>query len=192
MPSFMLHDQIPHPLLFPSQPPFCLPSRVFGCACFVDILTHSQDKLSAKATKCAFLGYSRLQRGYRCYSPYTRRYFVSTNVTFFEDFSFFFSVERLHNSDVLSFPLIYPSPTLSFPSPVAQPRPLQVYTYRPCIVVEPLANLSHMLSSSMTSVLPSTDFLPITLQKGTCSSRNPHPIYNLLRYHYLSSPYFAS
>ena len=57
MPSSVLHDQIPHSILLPTQTLFYLP-RVFGCVCFVHILTPGQDKLSA--TKCVFLGYSRL------------------------------------------------------------------------------------------------------------------------------------
>ncbi|RVX23671.1 Retrovirus-related Pol polyprotein from transposon TNT 1-94 [Vitis vinifera] len=73
MPSSVLHDQIPHSLLFPDQPLYFLPPRVFGCTCFVHILTPGQDKLSAKAMKCLFLGYSRLQKGYRCYSLETHR-----------------------------------------------------------------------------------------------------------------------
>ncbi|RVX06403.1 Retrovirus-related Pol polyprotein from transposon RE1 [Vitis vinifera] len=68
MPSSVLHDQIPHSLLFPDQPLYFLPPRVFGCTCFVHILTLGQDKLSSKAMKYLFLGYSRLQKGYRCYS----------------------------------------------------------------------------------------------------------------------------
>ena len=68
MPSSVLHDQIPHSLLFLDQPLYFLPPRVFGCTCFVHILTLGQDKLFAKATKCIFLGYSQLQKGYRCYS----------------------------------------------------------------------------------------------------------------------------
>ena len=60
MPSSILGDQVPHSLLFPNQPLFCLPPRVFGCTCFVHILTLGQDKLSVKAVKCIFLGYSRL------------------------------------------------------------------------------------------------------------------------------------
>ena len=83
MPSSILGDQVPHSLLFPNQPLFCLPPRVFECTFLVHILTPSQDKLYAKATKCIFLGYSRLQRGYYFYSPDTHRYFVSANVTFF-------------------------------------------------------------------------------------------------------------
>ncbi|RVX05223.1 Retrovirus-related Pol polyprotein from transposon RE1 [Vitis vinifera] len=55
MPSSVLHDQIPHSLIFPDQPLYFLPPRVFGCTCFVHILTPGQDKLSAKTTKCIFL-----------------------------------------------------------------------------------------------------------------------------------------
>ncbi|RVX02061.1 hypothetical protein CK203_025392 [Vitis vinifera] len=50
MPSSVLHDQIPHSLLFPDQPLYFLPPRVFGCTCFVHILTPGQDKLSARST----------------------------------------------------------------------------------------------------------------------------------------------
>ena len=39
MPSSVLHDQIPHFILLPTQPLFYLPPRVFGCVCFVHILT---------------------------------------------------------------------------------------------------------------------------------------------------------
>ena len=34
IPSSVLHDQIPHSLLFPDQPLYFLPPRVFGCTCF--------------------------------------------------------------------------------------------------------------------------------------------------------------
>ena len=61
MPSSVLHNQIPHSLIFPDQPLYFLPPRVFCCTCFVHILTPGQDKLSARATKCIFLGYSSFQ-----------------------------------------------------------------------------------------------------------------------------------
>ena len=108
MASSVLHDQIPHSVQLPNQPLFCLPPRVFGCVYFVHILTFEQDKLLAKATKYVFLGYSHLQRGYRCYSPDINHYFISTNATFFEDSSFF--AARPPVSNVLYIPLILPSP----------------------------------------------------------------------------------
>ncbi|RVW34232.1 Retrovirus-related Pol polyprotein from transposon RE2 [Vitis vinifera] len=119
MPSSVLHDQIPHSLLFPDQPLYFLPPHVFGCTCFVHILTPGQDKLSAKAMKCLFLGYSRLQKGYRCYSLETHRYFISADVTFFEDSPFFSTTsESLPVSEVLSIPIV---------SPPAQRAPMKLF-----------------------------------------------------------------
>ncbi|RVW70964.1 Retrovirus-related Pol polyprotein from transposon RE1 [Vitis vinifera] len=66
------------------------------------------DKLSAQSHKCIFLGYSRLQKGYRCYSSETHRYFLSTDVTFFEDSPFFSTSESLLVSEVLPLPIISP------------------------------------------------------------------------------------
>ncbi|RVW91819.1 Retrovirus-related Pol polyprotein from transposon TNT 1-94 [Vitis vinifera] len=142
MPSSVLHDQIPHSLLFPDQPLYFLPPRVFGCTCFVHILTPRQDKLSARATKCIFLGHSKLQKGYHCYSSETHRYFLSANVTFFEDSPFFSTSESLPVSEVLPLPII--SPPDAMPS-----RPLQVYHRRHRVAVPPLWPrylLTHFLS----------------------------------------------
>ena len=107
MPSSVLHDKIPHSIIFPNQPLFCLPPHVFGCVCFVHILNPGQDKLSTKATKCVFLGYSQLQRGYRCYSPDTYRYFVPSDVTFFENSSMV-PINHPPSSYVISLAFLYP------------------------------------------------------------------------------------
>ena len=131
MPSSVLHDHIPHSILLPTQSLFYFPPRVFGCVCFVHILKPGQDKLSAKATKCVFLSYSCLQRGYRCYSPYTNCYFISTDVTFFEDSSFFSSAVRHSTPDVLFIPLVLPSPDFPSPPPDVVTRLLEFYTHRP-------------------------------------------------------------
>ena len=190
MPSSILGDQVPHSLLFPNQPLFCLPSRVFRCTCFVHILTPSQDKLSAKATKCIFLGYSCLQRGYRCYSPDTHRYFVFVDIIFFKHSSLF-STPSPSSPKVLSLSLIFPIPSLSFESPTTPPRPLQVYTHRPHTDTRSSNDSSPMAPSSTSTVLPSPTDPPISIRKDTRSSRNPHPFYSFLSYHCLSSPYFA-
>ncbi|RVX20561.1 Retrovirus-related Pol polyprotein from transposon RE2 [Vitis vinifera] len=180
---------IPHSLLFPDQPLYFLPPRVFGCTCFVHILTPGQDKLSARATKCIFLRYSRLQKGYRCYSSETHCYFLSADVTFFEDSPFFSTSESLPVSEVLLLPII--SPPDAVPS-----RPLQVYhcchrvAVPPSLVAVPADSPPIPLASPAPTLPPSAD-LPIALQKGNRSIRNPHPIYNFLSYYRLSSPYSA-
>ncbi|RVX15329.1 Retrovirus-related Pol polyprotein from transposon TNT 1-94 [Vitis vinifera] len=165
MPSSVLHDQIPHSLLFPDQPLYFLPPRVFGCTCFVHILTPGQDKLSAKAMKCLFLGYSRLQKGYRCYSLETHRYFISADVTFFEDSPFFSTTsESLPVSEVLPIPIVSPPD-------VMPPRPLQVYHRRPRVVAplpfpEAPADSLPIPSASPAPALPSPNDLPIAVRKG--------------------------
>ena len=191
MPSSVMHDQIPHSILLPTQPLFYLPPRVFGCVCFVHILTPEQDKLSAKATKCVFLGYSRLQRGYRCYSPDTNCYFISVDVTFFEDSSFFSSTVRPFTPDVLSIPLVLPSPDFPSPPPHVVTRLLQVYTRHPRPPTRPRVDSSLMLQSDPALVLQPSDDLLIAIRKGTRSTSNPHHIYNFLSFYRLSLPYFA-
>ncbi|RVW41742.1 hypothetical protein CK203_082062 [Vitis vinifera] len=167
MPSSVLHDQIPHSLLFPDQPLYFLPPRVFGCTCFVHILTPGQDKLSAKAMKCLFLGYSRLQKGYRCYSLETHQYFISADVTFFEDSPFFSTTsESLPVSEVLPLPL----------SPQLMSCLLDHFRFIIVALVSLLLSLllrhllTHFLSFDFTCpALPSPNDLPIAIRKGTRS-----------------------
>ncbi|RVW62000.1 Retrovirus-related Pol polyprotein from transposon RE1 [Vitis vinifera] len=76
------------------------------------------------------------------------------------------------------------------------PRPLQVYHRRPRVVAplpfaEAPADSLPIPSASPAPALPSPNDLPIAVRKGTRSTRNPHPIYNFLSYHRLSSPYSA-
>ncbi|RVW97006.1 Retrovirus-related Pol polyprotein from transposon RE2 [Vitis vinifera] len=157
----------PPPPASPDTNHTTLPPHVFGCTCFVHILTPEQDKLSAKAMKCLFLGYSRLQKGYRCYSLETHRYFLSADVTFFEDSPFFSTTsESLPVSEVLPLPIVSPPD-------VVPPRPLQVYHHRPRIAA-PLpfakapADSLPIPSAFPTPTLPSTDDLPIAIRKVGC------------------------
>ena len=168
MSSYILHDLIPHFILCPNQSLFCLPRHVFSCVCFVHIPTPIQDKLSINVTKRVFLCYFRLQRGYRCYSPDIHRYFVSADVTFFENSSMF-PTNHPPNSDVISLPLLYLVPDTSFVLPATPPRPLHVYTRRLHTDTGPPTDSSPMALSSTTLALPSPTNLPIAIRKGTCN-----------------------
>ncbi|KAL6323827.1 hypothetical protein AAG906_003448 [Vitis piasezkii] len=117
----------------------------------------------------------------------THRYFLS-DITFFEDSPFFSTSKSLPVSEVLPLPII--SPLDVMPS-----CPLQVY-HRHRVTVPPslaevLADSLPIPSASPAPALPPSANLPIALWKGNRSTRNPHPIYNFLSYHRLSSPYSA-
>ena len=56
---------------------FQLTPCVLSCVAFVHILDSCHDKLSPRARKCVFLGYSKTHKGYWYYNVEPRRYFVS-------------------------------------------------------------------------------------------------------------------
>ena len=89
MPSTALGGQIPYTVLSPDAPLFHLPPKIFGFVCYVHILGPGSDKLDPRFIKCVFLGYSRTQKGYRCYSPTLWRRFISADVTYDESQSYF-------------------------------------------------------------------------------------------------------
>jgi hypothetical protein len=47
-------------------------------------------KLDPRAVKCIFVRYSPTQKGYRCWSPAKRKFFVSMDVTFHEKEPFYY------------------------------------------------------------------------------------------------------
>ena len=63
--------------------------KVFGCTCFVRDVRPQVSKLDPKSLKYIFMGSSHVQKRYKCYCPTLRRYFVSTDVAFFETTLFF-------------------------------------------------------------------------------------------------------
>lgn len=93
MPSRVLNFKTPLDTLknlYPLSKLFCsLTPKVFGCVAFVHIHNQNRGKLDPRALRCVFLGYSPTQKGYKCYHPPTRKFFVLMDVTFFENTSFF-------------------------------------------------------------------------------------------------------
>jgi hypothetical protein len=61
---------------------FIVPPKVFGCTCFVHDYRSSVEKLDPRALKCIFVGYSSTKKGYKCWYPSEKRFFVSMDVTF--------------------------------------------------------------------------------------------------------------
>ena len=79
-----------YPIFLPTYSPSTrLVPKIFGCASFVHVHAYARGKLDPRAIKCVFIGYSSTQKGYKCYHPPTREIFVTVDVTFFENESYF-------------------------------------------------------------------------------------------------------
>jgi hypothetical protein len=63
---------------------FIVSPNIFGCTCFVHDYRNATGKLDPRAIRCIFVGYSPMQKGYRCWCPAERKFFVSMDVTFHE------------------------------------------------------------------------------------------------------------
>ncbi|RVX08747.1 Retrovirus-related Pol polyprotein from transposon RE1 [Vitis vinifera] len=160
-------------------------------------------KLDPKALQCVFLGYSRLQKGYRCFSPDLNKYLVSTDVGFSEDTSFFSSptssasaedeewlVYQVVNSKptvgqssvVDSDASLAPSgPVVHIPPAPAKPPIVQVYSRRP-------VTTDTCPAPAPSSSDPSSDLdLPISLRKGKRHCKSIYSIANFVSYDHLSS-----
>ncbi|KAI6684286.1 hypothetical protein NL676_030199 [Syzygium grande] len=87
LPSRILQYRSPIEALTGSHK-FLVPPKVFGCECFARI-AHPASKLAPRSIRCIFLGYSPTQKGYKCYCPSTRRYFISMDVIFHESQPFY-------------------------------------------------------------------------------------------------------
>ncbi|KAL5779663.1 hypothetical protein ACOSQ2_010400 [Xanthoceras sorbifolium] len=61
-----------------------VPLKIFGCSAYVHIHHQHIGKLDPRSIKCILLGYSTNQKGYKCYSPTTKRFYNSMDVTFLE------------------------------------------------------------------------------------------------------------
>ena len=94
--------------------------RIFGCTAYVHDSSGSQTKLDARALRCVFVSYSSLQKGYKCYHPSSRRFFVSANVTFAEYEPFFGVCSTSSRLSIDEVPLTSPLVPLS---PLGSPEP---------------------------------------------------------------------
>ncbi|RVX21188.1 Retrovirus-related Pol polyprotein from transposon TNT 1-94 [Vitis vinifera] len=203
MPTVVLKGDIPYKVIHPQKSLFPLEPRIFGCTCYVRDTRPFVTKLDPKALQCVFLGYSRLQKGYRCFSPDLNKYLVSTDVVFSEDTSFFSSPtssaseedeEWLVYQVVNSRPTVGQSsvvdsdaslahlgPVVNIPPAPDKPPIVQVYSRRP-------VTTDTCPAPAPSSSDPSSDLdLPISLRKGKRHCKSIYSIANFVSYDHLSS-----
>ena len=85
VPRQVLLDAYPHIHAFSGN----LNLKVFGCTAFVHLYAHQRSKLNPRSVKCVFIGYSAHKKAYNCYSPHTKRFYHTMDVTFFEHEAYF-------------------------------------------------------------------------------------------------------
>ena len=170
MPSSILNWATPYHHLFPNNSLLTIDPKVFGCTCFIRDVCPQVSKLDPKSLKCIFMGYSCVQKQYRCYCPTLRRYFVYTDIAFFETtpFSMSSTVTSQEEDDDL---LVY---TVSSPVPTSAPAP--IFTAPALIHVKPLItqvyswrqnpSISSLTSAASSSDPIQNDDLLIALCKG--------------------------
>ena len=181
MPSSVLNWTAPYHQLFPNNMLFSIDLKVFGCTCFVRDVRLQVSKLNPKSLKCIFVGYPRAQKGYKCYCPTLRRYFIETT-----PFSLPSTItSQGEEEDLLVYTLVSPIVSSEPAHVLAQVKPPinQVYTrsqHPPVSSPPPVASTSDPVLS---------DDLPIVLRKGKGKGKPQcaHPISSFCSYDHLSS-----
>lgn len=83
LPSKILSHHSPTQYLYHKDPSYTH-LRVFGCLCYPLFPSTTINKLQARSTPCAFLGYPQNHRGYKCYDLSSKKIIISRHVIFDE------------------------------------------------------------------------------------------------------------
>jgi len=200
--SSFLNKISPFSCLYANKTPFSVTPLVFKFTYFVQDLSQRLNKLSPRSIKYVFVGYSRTQKWYQCYNPFTRKHLVSADVTFFESVPYFSIQISVTISGIvpslLSMLLSTPADTDSLPMlPAKTTDPpasktirdfRYVYTYRPKVPAAELVLDNPPLVDGLPtppSASPSDLDIPIVLRKGRRSCTN-HFILNFISYDHLN------
>ena len=120
--------------------------KTFGCACFPLLTPYTAHKLQPRSSKCIFLRYPPLSKGYICFDPNTQKVYITPHVLFHE----------------FDFPILPTSPYDSFVhiSFVKPSLDLWISTLFPGSSISPL--------SAISTTLP-TVFSPLSESNEGCT-----------------------
>jgi hypothetical protein len=91
-PSRVINFETPLERLFQQKQDYSS-LRIFGCACWPNLRPYNAHKFQFRSTRCVFLSYSPLHKGFKCLDPSTGRVYISRDVTFDENI---FPFAQLH------------------------------------------------------------------------------------------------
>jgi hypothetical protein len=142
---------------------FKVPSKTFGCVCFVHNTTPGIIKLDVRAHKCVFVGYSRDKKGYRCFDSIKRKMYESMDVTFRESEPYFSSMSVPVGSstvltdllDIASSPYVHTTSEISREGETIQAKESE--RVEDCELVDPRGELAEPPLAMLDPVDSSTD-----------------------------------
>jgi histone deacetylase 1/2 len=82
-PSRIQNFDIPLNRLYHEKPDYHS-LRIFGCSCWPNLRPYNSRKLEFRSKECVFLGYSNLNKGFKCLDISTGRIYISRDVVFDE------------------------------------------------------------------------------------------------------------
>ena len=201
-PSKTLNLKAPIDLLSSEYLSLCLKTnlsaKIFGCIVYVHL--HHTGKLDHRAIKCIFLGYSTTQKGYKCYHPSSRKFFITADAKF-DDFKIFYdeasrsegyldlmAQEVGKNDDHRMTELPSLAPGINEPTPdvstVPSPIEGEVESHTP----KNTQNNAEMVEGEDIS---SNNGWSIAVSKGVrnCTQTKPYPVSNYVSYTRMSPEY---
>ena len=196
-PSKTLNLKAPINLLSSEYPYLCLKTnlsaKIFGCIVYVHL--HHTGKLDHRAIKCIFLGYSTTQKGYKCYHPSSRKFFITADAKF-DDFKMFYDEASRsegyldsmaqevgknddHRMSQLELPSLAPGINESTPDVSIVPSPIEgeVESHTP-------QNTQYNAEMLEGGDISSNNRWSIAVSKGVrnCTQTKPYPVSNYLSY----------
>ncbi|CAN0877143.1 Retrovirus-related Pol polyprotein from transposon TNT 1-94 [Linum grandiflorum] len=95
----VLQQRSPYHVLYSKLPNYGW-LRVFGCVCYVLLPSRERNKLTPKAIRCVFVGYSDIHKGYVCYDVENQRVRISCHVVFLEHLFYYGSSDKDASCDL--------------------------------------------------------------------------------------------
>jgi hypothetical protein len=83
LPSSSINFETPYFKLHHTHPDYSS-LRIFGSKCFPCTWDTRVNKFDPKTVPCIFVGYSITHKGYKCFHPKSKRFFISRHVVFDE------------------------------------------------------------------------------------------------------------
>jgi transposase InsO family protein len=176
-PSKNLKNLSPYECLYRRAPNYKF-LRVFGCLCYAQTSRVDRDKFQPRGVPCVFLGYPPRHSGYRLFNLDTNTFFISRDITFFENIFPFDSHSPHHiippSDPAPSLTNLYPTEPLHLPVLPTNNTPTPPTTTQPVPITSAPTNLptptNQPSSSSPDSPTPSPQPPP-----NNNSPRLPNP-----------------